>query len=162
MSRFLESIVLGGMLTTTVVAGAQAPTLADRAAAIERVVGEREGFRVVVGHISRELGIGVDTLRAQHAQTGLGWGELLVAHRLAREAKLGFDQVVTEYRAGKSWEDLARGHNADLQKLTTLIGRSQTTVEQRNEDKAPPATVGTPSVAPPSGGMPGAPGRRGY
>ena len=160
--RLRLSIVLGITLVVAVIAAAQAPTLADRAAAIDRVLTEREGYRVVVGHISRELGIGVDILRAQQAQTGLTWGELLIAHRLSREAKVGFEQIAGGYRSGKSWEDLAREHAADLAKITAAIQRSQTIVEQRGEDKAPPPIQGTPSVTPPSSGMPPVPGRRGY
>ena len=68
------ALVLGVVLGAAAGADAQAPTLAERAAAIDRVLTEREGFRGVVGHISRELGIVVDTLRAQQAQTGLSWG----------------------------------------------------------------------------------------
>ena len=116
--RLRLSIVMGLMLAVAVITGAQAPTLADRAAAIDRVLTQTEGYRVVVGHISRELSIVVDTLRAQHAQTGLSWGEILVAHRVAREAKVSFDQIAAEYRTGKSWEDLARDHKVDLQKIT--------------------------------------------
>ena len=147
--RLRLSIVLGLTLAVAMIAGAQAPTLADRVAAIDRVVTQPEGYRVVVGHISRELVIVVDTLRAQHAQTGLSWGEILVAHRVSREAKVSFDQIAAEYRTGRSWEDLARDHKVDLQKITAAIQRSQSVVEQRAEDKAPPPTVGTPSVAPP-------------
>jgi hypothetical protein len=147
--RVRLSIVLGLTLAMAVIAGAQAPTLADRAAAIDRVVTQPEGYRVVVGHISRELGIVVDTLRAQHAQTGLSWGEILVAHRVSREAKVSFDQIAAEYRTGRSWEDLARDHKVDQQKITAAIQRSQSVVEQRAEDKAPPPIGGTPSVAPP-------------
>ena len=153
--RVRLSIVLALTLAMAVIAGAQAPTLADRAAAIDRVVTQPEGYRVVVGHISRELGIVVDTLRVQHAQTGLSWGEILVAHRVSREAKVSFDQIAAEYRAGKSWEDLARDHKVDPLKITAAIQRSQGVVEQRAEDKAPPPIGGTPSVAPP-----GVPDRR--
>jgi len=153
--RLRLSIVLGLTLAVTMIAVAQAPTLADRAAAIDRVVTQPQGYRVVVGHISRELVIVVDTLRAQQAQTGLSWGEILVAHRVSREAKVSFDQIAAEYRTGRSWEELARDHKVDLQKITAAIQRSQSVVEQRAEDKAPPPTGGTPSVAPP-----GVPDRR--
>ena len=153
--RLRLSIVLGLTLAVTMIAVAQAPTLADRAAAIDRVVTQPQGYRVVVGHISRELVIVVDTLRAQHAQTGLSWGEILVAHRVSREAKVSFDQIAAEYRTGRSWEELARDHKVDLQKITAAIQRWQSVVEQRAEDKAPPPTGGTPSVAPP-----GVPDRR--
>ena len=89
---------------------------------------------------------------------------MLIAHRLSREAKpkATFEQVVADFRNGKSWEDIAGTYNADLARLTAIVQRSQVIVEQRAEDRAPPATGGRPSVVPPSGGMPVAPGRRGY
>src|SRR5262249_24862558 len=147
------SIVIGlSAVTLAVGAHAQAPSLAERAAAIDRVLSEREGFRVVVGHISRELGSNVDTLREQRAKRGLTWGEMLVAHRLSREAKVSFDQIVTEFRNGQAWEDIARAHAVDLGPLTQLVQRSQLTMEQRADDKPPPHTGGPPSVVPPSGG----------
>jgi hypothetical protein len=131
--------------------------LAERAAAIDQVLTEREGFRVVVGHISRELGIPVDTLREQRAKTGLSWGELLVAQRISREGKVGLDDVVAEVRGGKSWEEAARAHKIDLAQLTSLIQRSQTTVERRSEDKPPPPISGAPSVVPGGARVPGLP-----
>src|SRR5947207_14436450 len=100
--RVRLSIGLGLTLALAVIAGAQAPTLADRAAAIDRVVSQPEGYRVGVGHISRELVIVVDTPRAQHAQTGLSWGEILVAHRGSRGAKASFGPSAAEDRAGHS------------------------------------------------------------
>jgi len=35
-----------------------------------------DGERVVLGHLSRKLGMSADALRAQRAQTGLGCGDL--------------------------------------------------------------------------------------
>src|SRR5205814_1251801 len=49
-------------------------TLAERAAAIEAAAEEPDGERVVLGHLSRKLGMSAEALRAQRAQTGLGWG----------------------------------------------------------------------------------------
>ena len=141
-------------------ASAQAPTLADRAASIEEASTQREGIRIVVGHISREVVVPVDTLRAERAQTGLSWGELLIAHRIAREGKVSFDDVVADFRSGKSWEDVARGRRVDVDQLTAAIQRSQTTMEQRAEDKAPVPITGSPTVSPPSGGLPQLPKSR--
>ncbi len=42
-----------------------------------------EGDRVVLQRMSQELGVPAATLRAQRERTGLGWGDLLIAHRLA-------------------------------------------------------------------------------
>ena len=154
--RWRRVLILGAVAVLSAFSvGAQGQSLADRAAAIDHVLTEREGFRVVVGHISRELGITVDTLREQRKDTGLGWGNLLVAHRIARESKAPLDQVITEFREGKSWEEVARGRKVDLEKLTGLIERSQVTVERRSEDRPPPHTNAGPSNVPPSGkGLP--------
>ena len=149
-SVFIAVVTAAGLLLAAP-AGAQSVSLAERAAAIDRVLTEREGFRVVVGHISRELGITVDTLREQRKDTGLGWGDLLIAHRLAREAKAPLDQVITDFRDGKSWEEVARGRKVDLDKLTAVIERSQVTVERRTEDRPPPHSSAGPVTAPPSG-----------
>ncbi len=129
------------------------PTLAERAAAIERASTAPDGFRVVVGHVSRELGIAVDVLRGQRAHTGLDWGALLIANRVAKEARIPLEQVVAESRNGKAWEDIARAHNVDLTKLVGAVANSQSVVERRGEDKAPPP-MEWKSTAPPGSGGP--------
>jgi len=98
--------------------GAAPPTLEELAAAIERVRTGPDGERVVVGHISRKLAVSVEALRAQHAQTGLGWGELLIAnpgsaaHRNAAESggQLGppLTRLAERVQVGVTRCDLAR------------------------------------------------------
>src|SRR5690349_717536 len=61
------------------------PTLAQCAAAIDTAAAEPDGERVVLGHLSRKLRVSAETLRSQRMQTGLGWGELLIANRLSAE-----------------------------------------------------------------------------
>jgi hypothetical protein len=146
--RLTVALVLG----LTVAVAAQAPTLAERAAAIDHVLKEREGQRVVVGHMSRELGVDAETLRAQQTRTGLTWGELLIAHRVARAAQLDLDQIVAEFRRSVSWEDVIHAHGVDLQRITTLIERSETTMEAHGDDRAPRSTAAPPSSTPRGGG----------
>jgi hypothetical protein len=117
------------------------PTLADRAAAIERTAGEPDGERVVLGHLSRKLNMSAETLRAQRAQTGLGWGDVFIANRLALETKAAFETLVAEMRSGQDWESVARAHGADLERLQTDVRASEEAVEQRSEDKSPHATT---------------------
>jgi hypothetical protein len=155
MHYVVRLIVCAVLIGSAAGAGAQSSPLAESAAAINQVLTEREGYRVVVGHISRMLGIPVDALRTQQTQTGLTWGEMLVAYRLSREAKtkVTFEQVVADFRGGKSWEDIGRAYNADLAHVTTVVKTSQAAVEQRSEDRPPPPIVGTPSAVPPGGGI---------
>ena len=131
---------------------ANPPTLDERAAAIERVSTQPDGARVVIGHISRKLRTPSDTLKTQREQTGLNWGELLIANRLSKEKGLTFDQVVAEFQSGKSWEQIARDHHVDSERLDDDIQRSQEVVERREEDRPPPTTGGTQPPSRPSAG----------
>ena len=119
--------------------GAAPPTLEELAATIEKVRTGPDGERVVVGHISRKLAVSVEALRAQHAQTMLGWGELLIANLLlSKTTKLTVDHVVAEFRSGKGWADIAHHHNVGLDQLIEDVQQSQQALEQRAEDRAPP------------------------
>lgn len=131
------------MLSMRTAESAETPTLEERAAAIERASTAPDGDRVVVGHISRTLSIPVEKLRTQRAQTGLGWGDLLIANRLSRETGLSLDQVVAEFQSGSRWEDIAHHHNVDVQRLDKDLDRSKELIEQRAEDRAPQSDLGS-------------------
>jgi len=141
-------------------ADAPPPTLAERAAAIERTAGEPDGERVVLGHLSRRLNMSAETLRAQRAQMGLGWGDLFIANRLALETQTPFETLVAEMRGGQDWESVARAHGADLERLQTDVRTSEEAVEQRSEDKSPHATT-VPDSGKGHGRGPGAGRKRG-
>jgi hypothetical protein len=105
----------------------------------------------VVGRLSRELGVPVEELRAQRLRTGLDWGALLVANRLAKETGLTLDQIVAEYRGGKTWEQIVGEHKVDLPRLHGAIEQTQSVVERRSEDKAPPPMESKGSAPPGTG-----------
>jgi hypothetical protein len=46
--------------------------------------------------LSHDLGIPLQTLEAQTAQTGLEPADLLIAHRLARDTKLSLEELAPE------------------------------------------------------------------
>jgi hypothetical protein len=123
---------------------ADSPTLEELAAGIEKVRSGPDGERVVVGHISRKLEMSVDALRAQRAQTTLGWGDLLIANLLSKGTKVSVDALAAELKSGMKWEDIARRHNARPDELINEVRQSQQAMEQRAEDRAPPRT-GSPS-----------------
>lgn len=52
--------------------------------------------QVVVRRLSEDLGIPAATLWAQRQRTKLGWGDLLIANRLAQKTGLAFNRVVAE------------------------------------------------------------------
>lgn len=129
------AVALAMGLTCAPAWSAESPALEDRAAAIERVAGEPDGERIVVGHISRALGLSVETLRADRARTRLTWGQIYVAHRLSRAARLTLDQVVAELRNGKAWEQIATDHDVNLAGLASDVERTQDLVERHGDDK---------------------------
>jgi hypothetical protein len=131
------TIALVVILVVPPVSRADGLTLEECSAAIERVSTEPDGVRVVVGHLSRKLGISVDTLRTQRMQTGLGWGDLLIANRLSTETGVGLDQIVGELRNGKHSAEIAGDHKVDVTRLTTDVQESQDIIEHRSEDQTP-------------------------
>ena len=96
-------------------------------------------MRVVLGHISRELHVSAEDLRTQGTQTGLGLGEILVANRLAADTQLSVEQIVREFRGGRSWTQIATDHVVDLAALTRYVADAKDAVEQRSDDKGPAA-----------------------
>jgi hypothetical protein len=68
-------VAIAVFLAVGITWGADPPTLEELAAAIDRVRTVPDGERVVVGHISRKLGLSVEVLRTQRARTGLDNGQ---------------------------------------------------------------------------------------
>jgi hypothetical protein len=123
------------VLASSVTRGAEPVTLETCAAAIESQAAEPDGDRVVVGHLSRQLGISVETLRQQRAQTALGWGDLLIANHLAAATGLTFEQTVTEYRTGKTWSEVAESHAIEVAELLKYVQEAEDAIEERSDDK---------------------------
>jgi hypothetical protein len=141
------------VLASRSVVSAETPTLEEGAAAIEQAASRADGERVVVGHISRKLGIPGEELRTQHAQTGRGWGELLIANRLAALTGRTFDELVAERASGRGWTEIADRYGADLPALLKYVQQSEDAIEQRSEDKGPATTTAdTPTTRSGSGG----------
>ena len=147
-ARYLACVlapIAGVVMLACVPAASEALTLEQRAVAIDRVLTQPDGSRVVIGHVSRALHIPTDTLQIQHTQSDLSWGELLIANLISKAAGLPFDQVAGEFRGGMQWEDVARRHRVSLEKLDADVAHAQYVVENRTEDKAPTTS---PNAAP--------------
>jgi len=137
---------------------AQAPALGEYASGVDRALTAPDGERVVVGFISRHLQLPVETLRLQRLQTGLSLGNLLVANRVAQLGKVPVEQIVTEFKGGRNWDDIARAHDVSVDRLRDEMKYSQETVEQRLEDKAPrPYRADEPVTRQPAPTVPGGP-----
>lgn len=103
--------------------------LDEHVSAVNRAAQTPKGEEVVAARLSKELGIPASTLEAQRAQTKLGWGELLIANRLAQKTGLSFDQVVGDFRSGKGWGKIAKEQNVNLGQLVSDVRRAAHAVE---------------------------------
>ena len=78
----------------------------------------------VVQRISDETGVSVDTLQAERASTGLGWGGLEKAHLLANESGQSFDDIVAMHKAGEGWGKIAHDNGLNLGRIVSNAHRS--------------------------------------
>lgn len=125
----LGLVIALGTGVAPVLAQDSSAKLDEHVSAINRAAQTPKGEEVVATRLSKELGIPASTLEAQRAQTKLGWGELLIANRLAQRSGLSFDQIVGEFRSGKGWGKIANEHNVNLGQLVSDVRRSAHAVE---------------------------------
>src|SRR5438477_9069594 len=69
--------------------------------------------------MSDETGVPVDTLQAERASTGLGWGGLEKAHLLANESGRSFDDIVALHKSGEGWGKIAHDNGLNLGKVVS-------------------------------------------
>jgi hypothetical protein len=74
--------------------------------------------------ISDATGVSVDTLQAERASTGLGWGGLEKAHLLANETGQSFDDIVALHQAGEGWGKIAHDNGLNLGRIVSNAHRS--------------------------------------
>src|SRR6201982_290502 len=74
--------------------------------------------------ISDATGVPVETLQAERASTGLGWGGIEKAHLLANATGQSFDNIVTQFKAGNGWGKIAHDNGLNLGKLVSNANRS--------------------------------------
>ena len=85
-------------------------TVASRAANLER--------------ISAATGVPVETLQAERASTGLGWGGIEKAHLLSNATGQSFDDIVALHRSGQGWGKIAHDNGLNLGRLVSNANRS--------------------------------------
>jgi hypothetical protein len=78
-----------------------------------------EGQTKVLNKISNETGVPVDTLKMQRSQTGLGYGELLIANSLATATGKTFDEIAALKASGQGWGKIAKTYNLKLGKIVS-------------------------------------------
>jgi hypothetical protein len=74
--------------------------------------------------ISAATGVPVQTLQAERASTGLGWGGLEKAHLLANATGQSFDDIVALHQSGQGWGKIAHDNGQNLGRLVSNANRS--------------------------------------
>ncbi len=83
--------------------------------------------------ISTATGVPIETLQAEKASTGLGWGSLEKAHLLSNATGQSFDDVVALHQSGKGWGKIAHDNGLNLGRLVSNANRSsQATAHSQN------------------------------
>jgi hypothetical protein len=74
--------------------------------------------------ISAATGVPVETLQAERASSGLGWGGIEKAHLLANATGQSFDNVVALHQSGQGWGKIAHDNGLNLGRLVSNANRS--------------------------------------
>src|SRR4029450_922519 len=83
--------------------------------------------------ISTATGVPIETLQAERASTGLGWGSLEKAHLLSNATGQSFDDVVALHQSGQGWGKIAHDNELNLGRLVSTANRSsQATAHAQN------------------------------
>ncbi len=85
-----------------------------------------EGETMVVTRLAGQFRTSPDTLRAQHAAWGLGYGEVAMVYGFARASRkpgVTPEQVVTMRRDGKGWEAIAKNLGIKVDTVASRMKR---------------------------------------
>ncbi len=99
-------------------------TLSLITAALFLLFGAVPSRGAVLTRISDETGVPVDTLQAERASTGLGYGELENAHLLSNASGQTFDDIVAMHNAGVGWGKIAHDNGLNLGRIVSNAHRS--------------------------------------
>jgi hypothetical protein len=84
----------------------------SRLAAIARRVDASvatDGSRAVAARLAARFGMTPEELRAEKAELGASWGQLMIAHALAANSSMTVDQLLAMHADGMGWGKIAAG-----------------------------------------------------
>src|ERR1700755_3640804 len=83
-------------------------------------------------------GVPIETLQAERASTGLGWGGLEKAHLLANATGRRFDDIVALHQSGRGWGKIAHDNGQNLGRLVSNANRSSTATSHAQNSQTVP------------------------
>lgn len=131
-------------------------TVQDSVTAIDRAADQ-----AVAQRLAKTLGMDASTLQTQRSQTKLGWGDLVVANRLAQATGFSFTKIVDEFQSAKAWEPVVQDHGADLGKLIGDTKQPRAALEAAEKPREAPARDTATDQPQPKQGRSGSSHRRG-
>src|SRR5919198_3470841 len=93
--------------------------------------------------ISNATGVPIETLQAERASTGLGWGGIEKAHLLANATGQSFDNVVALHQSGQGWGKIAHDNGLNLGTLVSNAHRSTNATTHAENPGTMPGKSGT-------------------
>jgi uncharacterized membrane protein YgcG len=115
--RFLASTLIALILCGSAFAADHLSKLNKELKKIDDVASVRDGRRIVNQAMADQFGVKRLQLVAERRESGFNYGQLFIAHEFASEAKLKFEDVAAEMKAGKTLGAIAEIHDVDLKDL---------------------------------------------
>jgi hypothetical protein len=123
------------MLSAPLAADDQAD-LQKAASSLDQAAQSTEGRQRVLAEISKETQVPVATLETQRTSTKFGFGELLIAHKLAAATGKTFDQIAALKAAGKGWGAIAGDNNVKLGEIVSAARRAEQATQHSGDGKS--------------------------
>jgi hypothetical protein len=105
------------VIALTVGSAAAEERLDAIATAVERMTSTPRAEATGVQRMATFLGVSAEVLRAEHAATRLGWGDVFISHRIAARGGHSIDKVFAARRSGTAWDEIAEEARVDADAL---------------------------------------------
>jgi hypothetical protein len=86
--------------------------------------------KVVLAKLSEKLSFPADTLAQQKSEHNLSFGQLYMAHALAKAANKDFDTMMSQIKSGKTWSLLVKENNVRLQPISGTVRDLEKTLKK--------------------------------
>lgn len=86
--------------------------------------------KVVLAQLSEKLFVPTETLAQQKMQYSLSFGQLYMAHALAKATNKDFETMMSQFKSGKTWGQLVQDNNVRLQPISATVHDLEKTLKK--------------------------------
>jgi hypothetical protein len=151
-------LVATAMLVLSTAPAMAQDRLDELATMVNQSTATPRGEDSMVERMAKLVRTSADELRAEQTSSGLGWGDLFLAHRIAARGGHPVGKVIAARRTGASWTQIAEEARVDPDALVADVGgawpdaaRSVSGVSRAAP--TPAASPDKPDAKPRSGGL---------